>query len=71
MVPFVAPFLFSAGAVPSRALATWVVHASVPTPPPPDALGIGHGAKLGQVDDGECTRPVPANSYWDVIVVEC
>ena len=36
-----------------------------------DTLGIGHGAELGQVDDGECTRPVPEDSDWDVIVVEC
>ena len=47
------------------------MHAPFVTPPPPDALGVGHGARLGQVDADDCTEPVPTNSYWDVLVVDC
>ncbi len=71
VLPFLAPLLFSAGAVPSPALARWVVEAPFVTPPPADSVGVGHGAKADDVDPGDCTAPLPAHSYWDVLVVDC
>lgn len=70
-VPLLLPLLFSAGALPSTGLATWLLHAPFVTPPPPDGLGVGHGARSHQVDPDDCTAPAAPNSYWDVVVVRC